>query len=134
MKVKDFFQKHLGDLITGVVLVSLSCGLMAYYLWPREVTGDLYAFVRHDGELVIDPIVLSGVDQEYTVSLPDDGVSMVIARENHKVRVKSSNCYGQECVRMGAIQTSMQEILCVPNHVSITITTLGNDDISVVPI
>ena len=134
MKAKEFFQKHLGDLVTGVVLVSLSCGLLAYYFWPRQAEGELYAFVRHDGELVTDPILLSGDDKEYTVSLKEDGVEMVIARENHQVRVKSSNCYGQECVRMGAIATSMQEILCVPNHVSITIGTLSNGDITVVPI
>lgn len=134
MKAKECLKKHLGDFLTGIVLVSLSCGLLAYYFWPRKAEGELYAFVQHEGKSVIDPILLSGEDQEFVVSLKEENVEMVIARENHQVRVKSSNCYGQECVRMGAIATSMQEILCVPNHVTITIGTLSNEDISVVPI
>ena len=62
MKIKEFLKKHLGDGILGLLLVSLSMSLLAYYLIPHNEGGEKYANIYHQNDLLYEKISLKGED------------------------------------------------------------------------
>ena len=56
MKIKEFLKKHLGDGILGLLLVSLSMSLLAYYLIPHNEEGKKYANIYHQNDLLYEKI------------------------------------------------------------------------------
>lgn len=126
MKIKDFFKKHLGDGILGLLLVSLSVSLLAYYLIPRNEEGEKYANIYHQNDLLYERILLSGEDHSYPIHIDKDNehVDMVVELKDHKIGITSSNCSNQYCVHQGFINSTMQSLICAPNEVRVTIYSL----------
>lgn len=127
MKIKDFFKKHLGDGILGLLLVSLSMSLLAYYLIPRKEEGEKYASIYHQNDLLYEKILLSGEDHSYPIHIDKDNehVDMVVELKDHKIGITYSNCSNQYCVHQGFINSTMQSLICAPNEVRVTIYSLN---------
>lgn len=127
MKIKDFFKKHLGDGILGLLLVSLSVSLLAYYLIPRKEEGEKYTNIYHQNDLLYERILLSGEDHSYPIHIDKDNehVDMVVELKDHKIGITYSNCSNQYCVHQGFINSTMQSLICAPNEVRVTIYSLN---------
>ena len=81
------------------------------------------ALVYSDGELV-QTIDLTE-NGEYTIKSGDDW--NVLTVEDGKIRVSSSSCKNQDCVRQGASNHGAP-IVCLPNHLVIAFEDAGNLD------
>ena len=123
MKIKEFLKKHLGDGILGLLLVSLSVSLLAYYLIPRNEEGKKYANVYHQNEILYEKIFLSGENHSYPINIENEKehVHMVVELKDHKIGITYSNCSNQYCVHQGFIDSTMQSLICAPNEVRVTI-------------
>ena len=126
MKFKEFFKKHLGDGILALALVALSASLLAYYLLPRNDSGDKYANVYHRNEILYEKISLKGEDEKFPIDIENDKehIHMVVELKNHKIGITYSNCSNQYCVHQGFIDSTMQTLICAPNEVRVTIYSL----------
>ena len=135
MKAKDFFKKHLGDLILGTTLLAISCALLGYYLWPRS-SDNLYAYVYHQSTQILDPISLAGEDKEYPIEIHDENTDMhmVVTLKDHQVAVTESNCKNQSCVRQGYISSPAQTIICSPNQIYVYIRDMTGKEITVIDV
>lgn len=103
-------------LILGLLAAALVLFAVFGLLLPG---GDRWeAVVSLDGEdiLVLD---LSGEDQ--VLSLEPWGVAMEVEVRDHAVRVRSSDCPDQICVRQGWLRQSPQSAVCLPNRVSVVV-------------
>lgn len=118
--MKSFLKKHLFDLITGLVLVAVTVGVLIYFLVPRN-ENVLTAKVYRESENVLT-VNLSELGEEvrsYTVDGKEG--EMEIEAKHNAIRVSKSSCPSQYCVNQGWITSSSQSIICAHNAVSITI-------------
>ncbi len=123
MKAKDFFKKHLGDLIVGLGLLAITFSLLTYYLIPRESNGHIYADVYHQNTIIYKKIDLSGEEKEYPINIKEDNkdIQMVVEVKDHKIGIHSSNCSNQYCVHQGFTNSIMQTLICAPNEVMVVL-------------
>lgn len=122
-KAKEFFKKHLGDIIVGVGLLAITFSLLTYYLIPRNQGKKIFADVYHENTIIYKKIDLSGEDKEYPINIKEDdsNIEMVVEVKNHKIGIHSSNCSNQYCVHQGFTDSIMQTIICAPNKVFVTL-------------
>ena len=66
-----------------------------------------------------------GIDREFTVMGYEGEMRVQIA--DSRVRILSSTCKEQICVKSGAIARPCQQLICAPNHVLIEIHTNNAD-------
>ncbi len=125
-KVKGFLKKHLGDLVVGLLLFASSCALLGYYLFPRTDSGEVFANVYHQNEVIYEKISLKGEDKEYPVKIENGDVSinMIVELKDHKIGIKESNCSNQYCVHQGYTNSPMQTLICAPNEVRVSLYSL----------
>lgn len=96
----------------------------------------LLIFNRMNSHVLSNGIVeVKNKDNIYYFSLDNDNVydldlvsgHMTIEIYEHKVRVISSSCDNKDCIRIGSINTSGKDIICIPNEVIISIIN-GDED------
>lgn len=127
MKVKAFFKKHLFDLITGIVLVAITLGVLLYFVWPRN-SDNLRATIYHKNETVQEIALFSieeGVVEEYLIE-GSNGEMKVEAKHN-AIRIAESSCPSQYCVNQGWISTPSMTLICAHNEVFITLSGDSNE-------
>ena len=62
------------------------------------------------------------IQKDRIIQLESFGVSMVVEIRDQKVRVLSSSCHQQICVRKGWTGQVHNPIICLPNKVTINVT------------
>lgn len=62
------------------------------------------------------------IQKDRIIQLEPFGVSMVVEIRDQKVRVLSSSCHQQICVRKGWTGQVHNPIICIPNKVTINVT------------
>ena len=126
------------DIVLAAVLLII--GLGSPFLLRSNSADDSFAVITVDNE-ILGSYPLS---KDRTLILTEGGLKEasgpagslhtqsgeeilnIIVIENGEVRVKSANCRGNDCVKMGAISTEGQFIACLPHKMLITIS--GGDD------
>lgn len=115
-------ERRRPTLWDGVValLVVAAAILLLLRLRPAEGTA-LTARVVVDGDLVAS-YELSALTQPDTLTL--DGVSypLTIELAPGRVRIAESCCPNQDCVHTGWVQQAGGQIICLPNHLVISLT------------
>ncbi|MEJ2639171.1 MAG: NusG domain II-containing protein [Desulfosarcinaceae bacterium] len=111
------------DLIiaAGIVLFSL------YWLVARtQPQGTLKTAVIYKDGVVIERVSLAAGEErrseERRIDLAPHGVAMVVAVRQGRVRVVSSDCQQQICVRKGWVGRAHDPIICIPNRITIEVT------------
>ncbi|MFC1650981.1 NusG domain II-containing protein [Candidatus Latescibacterota bacterium] len=108
-----YFTK--GDIILVTILAVLSlasvAGMRNIYGGGKHVVVEVDS--RHALELLLD----SDVTESVTGPLGETVVSI----ENGTARIIESPCPHKYCIRMGKISRRAEIIVCVPNHVFMTI-------------
>lgn len=113
-----------GDLLIALSVLIFAAVLMAAML--SRPARALTAQVLLDGEVIYscrldeleDPIYYSVAQAAYPITLEFSLTG---------VRVAKTACPGEDCRHMGTIATSARQIICLPNHL---VVTLQGDDLS----
>jgi hypothetical protein len=100
----------------GILLFSL------YWLVAQAETRDTLkeAVIYKDG-VIIERVSLA-TSEERRLDLAPHGVAMVLAVRHGRVRVLSSSCRQQICVRKGWVAHAHDPIICIPNKITIEVT------------
>ncbi len=108
-----------GDVLAAVLIAAF--GL--YFLWAQLGAGSsaTKALVSKGGV----EVTTFFLGKDSRIDLGEFGADMVLEVKNGRVRVASSNCKQQLCVRHGWIDRPKEALLCLPNHV--TVELAGED-------
>jgi len=103
------------------ILIAVSIVLFGlYWLMTRDHNGATEkAVVIYKDDAVIQTLPLL---KDRIIQLEPFGVSMVVEIRDQKVRVLSSSCHQQICVRKGWIGQVHNPIICLPNKITIDVT------------
>jgi hypothetical protein len=116
---RPLYTWKLGDLLSAILIAVF--GL--YFLWAQNsVNKSATKALVSKGGTQLSTFFL---DEDSRVDLKEFGVNMVLEVRNGRVRVASSDCKQQLCVRHGWIERPKEALLCLPNH--ITVELVGED-------
>ena len=116
--MRKYFTK--GDIVLVAVLAVISFASIAGM--KKLYNGGKHVVVEVDNRLVLELLL----DSDVTESVRGPLGETVISIENGTARIVSSPCPHKYCVRMGSISRRSEIIVCVPNHVFMTIR--GGDE------
>jgi len=103
------------------ILIAVSIVLFGlYWLMMRDFNGatDKTVVIYKDD----DVIWTLSMQKDRIIQLEPFGVSMVVEIRDQKVRVLSSSCQQQICVRKGWTGQVHNPIICIPNKITIDVT------------
>ena len=124
MKRFPELKPNFWDVIVVLAVIALAA-LSAMTVWRGGTeTGALTAVVTADGQ---------ELDAPRTYSY--NGVTLTVAEEDgNGLRVSSSDCPTQDCVRTGTISRSGQSIVCLPARIIIQLTggAADSNDVDIV--
>jgi len=103
------------------ILIAVSIVLFGlYWLMMRDFNGATEKTVVIYKEDVV--IWTLPMQKDRIIELEPFGVSMVVEIRDQKVRVLSSSCHQQICVRKGWTGQVHNPIICIPNKITINVT------------
>lgn len=103
------------DLLIGVGIVLF--GL--YWLMGRGDGAAATQVLIYKDDAIVAAVSLT---DDRRVDLTSQGVSMVVEIQGKRVRVLSSSCKQQICVRKGWTAQVHDPIICIPNKVTVEVT------------
>ncbi|MCP3890292.1 MAG: NusG domain II-containing protein [Desulfobulbaceae bacterium] len=71
------------------------------------------------------PLSTFFLDADRRVDLKQFGVNMVLEVRDGRVRIASSDCKQQLCVRHGWIEQPREAVFCLPNHIAVELSGDG---------
>jgi hypothetical protein len=103
------------------ILIAVSIVLFGlYWLMMRDFNGTTEkTVVIYKDDVVIWALP---IQKDRIIQLEPFGVSMVVEIRDQKVRVLSSSCHQQICVRKGWTGQVHNPIICLPNKITINLT------------
>ena len=103
------------------ILIAVSVVLFGlYWLMMRDFNGATEkTVVIYKDDVVIWALP---IQKDRIIQLEPFGVSMVVEIRDQKVRVLSSSCQQQICVRKGWAGQVHNPIICLPNKITINVT------------
>ena len=116
---RQLYTWKLGDLLSALLIVAFG---LYFLLAQNSVNKSATKAVVSKGGTQISSFFLG---EDTRVYLKEFGVNMVLEVSNGRVRVASSDCKQQLCVRHGWIERPKEALLCLPNH--ITVELVGED-------
>jgi hypothetical protein len=111
-----------GDIVLGGVLLA-AAGVLGFGTGSRYA-GEKHVVVEVSGERVMELSLDSDVTRTVRGPLGDT----VIKIEGGTVRVIDSACPNDLCIKMGSISSAGDAVVCVPNHVIVTIRGGKSDE------
>ncbi len=110
---RPLYTWKLADLLSALLIVAF--GL--YFLWAQNsVSKSATKALVSKGGAQISSFYLA---EDSRVDLKEFGVNMVLEIRNGRVRVASSDCKKQLCVRHGWIVRPKEALLCLPNLITV---------------
>lgn len=103
------------DLIAGILILAFSFSLL--YFWGLKNRENRRVEIYHKQSQVR----ILNLKKDQHILLSDIGVPMEIEISDDKVRVKSSDCPLQICVKKGWTGLTQDPIICMPNHIMVVI-------------
>ena len=133
MKRFPELKPNFWDVIVVLAVIALAA-LSAMTVWRGGTeTGALTAVVTADGQEIdrFAPADLLDAPRTYSYN----GVTLTVAAEDgNGLRVSSSDCLTQDCVRTGTISRGGQSIVCLPARIIIQLTggAADSNDVDIV--
>lgn len=103
------------DIILGIVLIFLC---LAASLWLTQSNGSPNFVKVSVGSNVYGTYDLS---QNQDITIKKNGHTNTIRIYNQQVQMIASDCKNQICVQQGLIEHENQTIVCLPNHIIVSI-------------
>jgi hypothetical protein len=107
------------DVLIGISILLFCAGwlIMREPFVIGENSGEKKIIIYKDELAIIE----MPINKDKSISLKSNGVHMVVEIKDKKVRVVSSDCLQQICVRKGWTGLVHDSIICMPNHIIISI-------------
>ncbi len=122
--------KHGFDLVTGLVLVAVSFGVMGYYLAPKSTDGIVAKVYAGDTLVTAIDLNKEGAERTFVVRGIHDEDFTIAVRQGG-IRVLKSDCPNQYCVREGWVEVANHPIVCAYNQVYIYLEGVSAVDVTV---
>lgn len=103
------------DILLGILLL-IFCTAASIFIAGHSVKGSLLT-VKIDDTLY----GTYELSKDQTVEIKQNGHYNQLAIKDGSASMDASDCKNQVCIRQGAIQKSKQVIVCLPNHVVVSI-------------
>jgi hypothetical protein len=128
IKIKKL-KVTFADLLIGILILLFGAAWMI--MMGPSANGENSGgkkIIIYKGEIAI---IEMPINKDKSISLKPHGVHMIVEIKDKKVRVASSDCLQQICVRKGWTGLVHDSIICMPNHVTISIEgDVGYDALS----
>lgn len=106
-----------------IVLDILLCGIIGSYIVLHRRQPEKIAEI-YQNDTLIQRIDLSQVEAPYTIVIDGEaGAQNVILVEQDAISMKSATCPDKVCVHQGKISDGILPIVCLPNHIRISIVS-----------
>ncbi|MGI6074998.1 MAG: NusG domain II-containing protein [Pyramidobacter sp.] len=98
-------------------------------LWALRAPAGNVVEILQDGKLIqkIDLKREKG-RREIVITAKDGGVNRLLV-ENGRIRVKSADCPGKDCVRMGWLRSASLPLVCLPHRLTVRFAEGSGDSL-----
>lgn len=133
MKRSPELKPNFWDGIVALAVIALAAAAALTVWQSRPESGALTAVVSANGQEIdrFAPADLLDAPRTYSYN----GVTLTVAAEDgNGLRVSSSDCPTQDCVRTGTISRGGQSIVCLPARIIIQLTggAADSNDVDIV--
>lgn len=118
-------------ILIGITVVLLGGGILGSLYVMHHKQPEKIARIYQQDKLLYE-IDLSQVTQAYTITIDgENGAENVVLVEQGQISMKSASCPDHLCVKQGAISNGILPIICLPNHIRISIVSQGEESYDV---
>ena len=132
MKRSPELKPNFWDGIVALAVIALAAAAALTVWQSRPESGALTAVVSANGQEIdrFAPAELLDAPRAYSYN----GVTLTVAADGNGLRVTSSDCPTQDCVRTGTISRGGQSIVCLPARIVIQLTggAADSNDVDIV--
>ncbi len=110
-------------LLIGITLALFGCSIAgSWYVLHLKQPQRIAEIYQND--TLINRIDLSQVEKAYTITINgDNGAQNVVLVEPDAISMESSTCPDKLCVKQGTISNGILPVICLPNHIRISIVS-----------
>ncbi len=110
-------------LLIGITIVLIICGILgSWYVLHHKQPKKIAEIYQND--TLVERIDLSQVHEAYTITIDGEyNAQNIILVEPNAISMKTATCPDKLCVKQGEISDGMLPIVCLPNHVRISIVS-----------
>ena len=110
-------------ILIGITVVLLGGGILGSLYVMHHKQPEKIARIYQQDNLLYE-IDLSTVKKSYTLTIDgENGAENVILVELNQISMQSATCPDHLCVKQGAISDGILPIVCLPNHIRISIAS-----------
>ena len=106
-------------ILIGITIVLLGGGILGSLYVMHHKQPEKIARIYQQDNLLYE-IDLSTVKKSYTLTIDAENVILV---ELNQISMQSATCPDHLCVKQGAISDGILPIVCLPNHIRISIAS-----------
>ena len=109
-----FFKK--ADIILAILILAIGIGSVFVFANPKQ--GGKTAIVSVDGKVFAS----YDLSKDASYEIENEYGKNTITVQGGSVYVSQADCHGQDCVKLGKISSPGQLIVCLPHHLSVSIS------------
>ena len=113
---RSIYTWTVGDLLTALMVTGF--GIYIFLLQHSNSNRAAEVLVSKGGTQIFSLLL----DTDNRIDLNQFGVNMILEVKDGRVRVASSDCQQQFCVRHGWIEHPKEAIFCLPNHITVEVS------------
>ena len=125
--MKKRFGKN--DFIFFGIIVILLIGILVWFYILRPTSGDSVT-ITIDGEVY----GIYSLEDEQEIPIPNKNgeISNILLISSGKAKMIEADCPDKLCMNQNSIYRNNENIVCLPNHVVVTITSKESDEIDAI--
>lgn len=120
----------------SAVLIGITCVLLAgsifgsWYVMHCQEPQKIAKI--YQGDTLLYQIDLSSVEESYEITIDgENGAQNMVLVEPGAISMESATCPDGLCVHQGTISDGILPIICLPNHIRISIVSEGDESYDV---
>lgn len=118
-------------ILISIAAVLLLGGVLGSWYVLEHKQPEKIARIYQQDKLLYE-IDLNQVTQSYTITIDgENGAENVVLVEQGQISMESASCPDHLCVKQGAISNGILPIICLPNHIRISIVSQGEESYDV---
>ena len=125
--MKKRFGKN--DFIFFGIIVILLIGILVWFYILRPTSGDSVT-ITIDGEVY----GVYSLEEEQEIPIPNKNgeISNILLISSGKAKMIEADCPDKLCMNQNSIYRNNENIVCLPNHVVVTVTSKESDEIDAI--
>lgn len=107
------------DALLSLIIIGITFCIPSWF--QPSTQGPLSATIRLDGAILME-LPLETLTEPFLYTPEDLDYSLELEFSSTGVHVLASQCPGQDCVHQGHITSAGQQLICLPNRLSVAIS------------